>query len=500
MKRTLLLLLIAAFALNAGFAQKIFATKVDKTDLFLRGGPVVVGQLTVNAPVAGKVHLRFDGECFSDEGDEIVLAAANTPNWGANEKSVSFMAISQELNGNNFCHSRVYDVPAGNHVFYAVAENKGFAFGSGKADIYGQLTAEYFPVQPGGAFIQYMDIVKTDFNVEGPPVNLATQTISIPSAGKLVARFDGMSITSSGDLVMFAVNDNQFWVSYDIAASVEVYDDQFNHSTFTHQRVYDVPAGSYTFYALAQNNYEIYGNGIASVFGNFSISFYPQTDAQVLPQHTPVTQLGVDLEGAPVTIGQLQLNAPAQGKVLVNFAGTIVGSHGDNLRFGCSNQSVPDWSENCGSIGFKPPSSDRNRNSFSHSRLFEVGPGSHTFYAHAENVELFDGSGLAVTYADMTATFYPDNAVSTANIDVADNLLLSPNPVGDVLRIEHPEWTPNVATFTILNTQGQIISEAKIMNGASGVTNLIVNELPAGMYHLRVQDAKISIIKPFVKF
>lgn len=497
MKRTLLLLLMAAFSIHAGFAQKIFATKVDKTNLSLRGAPVVVGQLTVNAPIAGKVHLRFDGECFSDEGDWIVLAASNTPNWGPDEKSISFMSISQELNGHNFCHSRVFEVPAGNHVFYAVAENKGFSFGSGNANLYGHLTAEYFPSQPGAAFVQHQDIIKTDFNVEGPPVNLATQTITVPSAGKLIARFDGMSITSSGDLVMFAVNDNQFWVSYDIAASVEVYDDQFNHSTFTHQRVYDVPAGSYTFYALAQNNYEIYGNGIASVFGNFSISFYPETDAQVLPQYTPVTQLGVDLEGAAVTIGQLQVNAPSPGKVLVNYAGTIVASHGDNIRFGCSNQSVPNWSENGGSLGFKPPSSDRNRNSFSHSRLFEVGPGNHTFYAHAENVELFDGSGLAVTYSDMTATFYPDNAVAVDDLEPIADIAISPNPVGAMLQIEHPGAL--TGDVIILNMQGQVVRSSQPMNVLGNVTQIPVADLPNGMYALRIQHAKGALVRTFVK-
>ncbi|MBL7826463.1 MAG: T9SS type A sorting domain-containing protein [Saprospiraceae bacterium] len=499
MTKTLLLCTICVCCTTLIFAQKVFHSPINKTNISLRGAPVVLNQLIVDAPAPGKVFLRFDGECVSSPGDKVYLAVSNTPNWGLEEKSVNVTAIDELHDHNSFCHTMVYDIPAGQHTFYAVAENIDVTWGSGMANIYGNLTAEWFPASSSGAFLQHQKIVRTNFNVEGPPVTLGTLTVNAPTSGKIVARFDGMSTTSSGDLVMFAVNDNQFWVSYDVSASVEIYEEGFENSCFSHVRVYDVPAGAYTFYALTQNNYEVYGNGIASVFGHFTTAFYPE-QAPVKVAHTPVNQLGTDIEGAPVNFGQITMEIPSSGQVMVRYSGTVVASFGDFLRMGITDSPSPNWNEHGASFGYSPASSDRNRNSFSHTRIFEVEPGTHHFNVFAENIEHFAGSGLAVTYADMVATFFPDNAVSALENMFADQMKVVPNPATEISYIVLPNRNESEQiSVKLVDRDGRILRQFVHVAGMGGQIPVDLSKEAPGWYAVQLQFQDQIVTKPIIK-
>jgi hypothetical protein len=61
--------------------QVVAHVNINKTNINLRGNPVVVGQVTFNAPANGKVILRFDGHCVSAFGDRIILAASENMSW-----------------------------------------------------------------------------------------------------------------------------------------------------------------------------------------------------------------------------------------------------------------------------------------------------------------------------------------------------------------------------------------------------------------------------------
>src|SRR5262249_55416681 len=96
----------------------VWSANISDTFLNVRGSPVVVGQVALNLTQPGRVLVQFDGECISDVGDRIVLAASDTPDWDVNDGNVSVMAASTTANGESFSHSRVYDVSAGPHTFY----------------------------------------------------------------------------------------------------------------------------------------------------------------------------------------------------------------------------------------------------------------------------------------------------------------------------------------------------------------------------------------------
>ncbi len=111
----------------------VWHQEISRTNLNVRGNPVVVGELTMTAPEAGSVLVQFDGQCISDPGDRIVLAASNVPDWGVNDGHVGVEAVNADQNGRAFSHTRVYEVTGGSYNFCAVTQNYGEEVGSGIA-------------------------------------------------------------------------------------------------------------------------------------------------------------------------------------------------------------------------------------------------------------------------------------------------------------------------------------------------------------------------------
>lgn len=490
-------LCLLAFA-PALFAQKIAHTGINKTNISLRGNPVVVGQVTLIAPSAGKVILRFDGHCLSSEGDRIVLAASQTTNWGLNDDNVELEAASADINSNAFSHTRAYDVAAGNHTFYAVAQNFYELDGNGIASIYGSLTAEWFPETPGQAFAWHKGFHYEEIPVEGAPTSFAQMTIDVPVAGKVLVRFDGKCVSSYGDLMFFAASNSPNWGDYDGSTSCEVINNDLNRFSFSHVRSYNVAAGSHTFYGVVENFYETYGNGFASIYGSLTVQFYPGSEEISLAFQPVNTQFGVNVEGPPATVGQITLNAPSTGKVLVNLAGTAIASNGDQIRVAASN--VPNWGPNDNNVTYEPYSSDLNRVSFSHTRVYDVAPGDHNFYAVIQNYEEYEGSGLAVVYASLTAKFFPDVTIAAQEPAVFRNIRLSPNPATEFVNIDHPELVEESFALSLCDEKGSVLKVfEKSERDFSGQTQLEVSNLPRGVYFVKLTNALGCAVRRFVR-
>lgn len=124
--------------------QSISETRIDVTSA------VNVASVTLSVPASGYVVVRFDGNCWADYGDLIVLAASNTSaSWTPNDGNVGvYQHASLSRAGQGFSHTRVYTVSgSGNYTYYAVAHNYVETEGNGIASIYGMLTAQYFPTR-----------------------------------------------------------------------------------------------------------------------------------------------------------------------------------------------------------------------------------------------------------------------------------------------------------------------------------------------------------------
>lgn len=483
------------------FAQTVAFARVNQVNLNLRGNPVVVGQVTITPPANGKVILRFDGHCLSSEGDRIILAASETNLWGPNDGNVQVQAASADVNSNTFSHTRSFGVDGGEPTtFYAVAQNAEKMNGTGTATIYGSLTAEWFPtiLTPETPFAVHKGFYYENIFVEGAPTALNSINIEAPVSGKVLVRFDGKCVSSYGDLMFFAASDTPDWTNYDGSTSNEVIDDELNHFSFAHVRSYDVQPGSHTFYAVTENYFETYGNGFASLYGSLTVQFYPDA-APTSPIFIPIsTPLGVNISGPPVSVGQISLDAPASGKLELNFTGTCIGSHGDQIRLAASDEL--NWGPEDGNITFEPYSTDLNRVSFSHTRVYDITPGAHDFYGIVQNYEEFEGAGLAVIYGSLTARYFPDKSSAVAEPSSFQPFSLSPNPVSSELQIDFPELSREAFSLSITDVNGKTLNifQKSALDGSEHL-NLSVAALPSGIYFVKLTNATGTAVKQFVR-
>lgn len=498
MKKLQLLSILVLGLSQLLIGQKLAHSGINHTDLNLRGAAVVLGQVSINAPASGKIILRFDGNCLSAPGDRIILAASSTNNWGPNDESVELEAANTDVNSNTFSHTRAFDVSAGDHTYYAVAQNALEMDGNGVASIYGSLTAEWFPEEAGKAFARHKGFFYENILVEGAPTAFNSLTIDAPSAGKVLVRFDGKCVSSYGDLMFFAASNTPTWGDYDGSTSNEVIDNDLNRFSFAHVRMYDVQPGSHTFYAVVENFYEVYGNGFASVYGSLTVQFYPENNLTTPVFQAITTPFGVSIEGPPVAVGQINLNAPVHGKVALNFAGTCIGNNGDQLRLAASD--VPNWAPNDGNIHFEPYSSDLNRTSFSHTRVYDVPAGDHDFFAVVQNWEEFEGSGLAVIYASFTARYFPEGMISATEPVIFNNLMISPNPASDYIRIDCEALKQEHFVAALCDLEGKVLKtlEKSELDQTSTI-NLRISDLAPGLYVIKFTHSSGVAARRFIR-
>lgn len=113
-------------------------------------------------------------------------------------------------------------------------------------------------------------------NFEGAPVVLATVDIVAPTNGVAVVRFDGQAIVDVGDRLVLAASHDADWHINSGNVSVEAVSADLDTDSFSHTRAYEVPAGTHTFYAVGENYVETDGSGVASVYGQLTVEFFPQ--------------------------------------------------------------------------------------------------------------------------------------------------------------------------------------------------------------------------------
>jgi hypothetical protein len=292
-------------------------SNIQRTNLAVEGLPVSVAHITLNAPSAGKAIVQFDGTCMSSVGDLIVLAASNSTSWTPNDGNVSVEAYSEDYNRNSFAHTRVYDIAAGAHDFYALAHNYVETQGNGKASIYGTLTVTFVP-QTAKHITAFSGVSRTNINLRGAPVVLAQNAINPTEPGKVLVQFNGHCYADVGDRIVLAASNGPNWSPGNGNVTVEAVDDDVDHFCFSHSRVYSVAPGSHNFYAVGQNYVEMAGDGIASVYGSLVVQFFPQSVSAV----TEAAKASATLEVYPnPSSGQILVAVPDMpGELLVRVS------------------------------------------------------------------------------------------------------------------------------------------------------------------------------------
>ncbi len=485
MKRIFTILsLIILFGLSNNVAQIIKSRDIIQENIDLTN-ETVLGEITINPSNSGKVIVHFDGDCTSDVGDMITLAASDTNSWGVNDGNVSIQAVDEENDGNSFSHTRVYDVSTGSHKFYAVGHNYVETEGSGTAWIYGNLTVKFYPDSYSG--IGFRGISETEIDLTDETV-IGQVTINPSTAGTAIVRFDGDCISDVGDRIILAASDTNTWSVNDGSVGLEAYSEDINSNSFSHSRAYDISAGSHTFYAVAHNYVESEGSGVASIYGSLTVEFFPN-GSQVGFQG--ITEVDIDLTNQTV-VGQVTLNPSTPGKVLVHFDGDCVSDVNDRIVLAASNTNT--WDVNDGNVSVQAPGSDVDANSFSHTRVYDVTAGTHDFYAIAHNYVETGGSGIASIYGSLTAEFFPAVASSIAGQSTNNPLSIYPNPGLDIIFIEYQNYKNS--TVNIINSEGQLI-KSFAPNGPKMKLN--TRNLARGLYFIRIINNKNYVSEKFIK-
>ncbi len=490
MKRSYVIQLISAlflFTISSLAQPKVWNLGISQTNIDLRGNPVVVGSINVDVPADGKVVVHFDGSCSPDLGDRIVLAASNSANWSPNDGVVSVFGTS-DLPRASFSHSREYDVTAGTYTFYAVAQNYVDLGGSGIASIYANLTVEFFENSSASSLVGFQGISQTNIDLRGNPVVVGQVDVNVPSDGKVVVHFDGSCSPDLGDRIVLAASNSTNWSPNDGAVSV-LRTAGVPRASFSHSREYDVTAGAYSFYAVAQNYVDLGGSGIASIYGSLTVQFFDNAPETGFAAFQGISPTNIDLRGNPVVVGQTDIDVPSDGIVIVHFDGSCSPDLGDRIVLAASNS--PNWSPNDGAVSVLG-TAGVPRASFSHTRGYAVSAGSYSFYAVAQNYVDLGGSGVASIYASLTAKFYPNNPVGvreTVNNPVKFSLEQNyPNPFNPTTAIKYsiPQSSKvTIKVFDVLGNEIQtLVNEEK--SAGSYELNWNASNLSSGVYYYQM--------------
>lgn len=480
MKNLYLFIFVCLSSLPLSAQSQFYTVPVKVIDTYLEDSVHVVGRLDLDFPVDGKVFVQFDGEGFGDTLDRIILAANDQPDWGTNDGNVSFVS-NVKGEGNCFSHTRTFSVDAGQHSFFAVAHNYVDNGGSGIASIYGTLSVEFIPQNE--EIISETSITVDEYEAL-QPVAFDSITIETSSAGKVELRLNGNLDINFGDVMLVAITDTKDWSFSDpnnIALEATAPNEYYVGFSIT--RVVDIPqAGVFTFYVMAQRGYEEEGNGYIYAYTNLHARFYSTTSDNVVSGKKIVKEdfnLGQDLR----LLDSIELNVPHSGKVEIRFDGDLQSTLGHQILLAASNS--PSYTFENGSVILETTDADLDRHTFVHTQVYDVEPGTHTYFVMAEDY-LGDGTTIDL-HSHFLVKFYPESVIS-ANDELLAELPFEiwPNPATDRIRIQYQNENGPV-TVSILDLQGHVVRYYRNMNSGS---DLEISTLPSGIYIVQISNGK----------
>ena len=434
---------------------------------------VVLQTIIFNQHAAGTAVVRFDGTCFADSGDLIVIAASHVNDWLVNYGNEGIEVAGNGSNSRSFSHTQVYTVPAGTDTFYAVAQNYVNEGGSGIASIYGNLTVEFFPSN-------IADVVTSDIAWSG---NLASgqvpfDSINLPSAplGKVYVHMDGQLASDAGDRMMLSVNYMPEWTVDDGSVACMAANSSLRISPYVHSRVYDVVTNPNTYYAIGENVVDQGGSGVASLYGNLCAELFPSNGLATL-DNKGIVVYAQNLISEPGPLDSISISPTHAGKVLVQFDGYCSSSYGDQIALGVSD--TRDCGIQANSTTIAASSANNIFNVFSHSKLFSVNAGTYKFYCIAKTTGMPSGSGVADVLGNFTVKYYPDAPTSIPVVADLNSFQLYPNPAKNsvIIMCDNPTGLSQLIGVTDLSGRKLILE-----NSSSEQIQLNISSLPAGFY------------------
>jgi hypothetical protein len=243
----------------------------------------------------------------------------------------------------------------------------------------------------------------------------------------------------------------------------------------SHTKVFEVPgAGTYTYYAMAERAYEENGNGFFYVYTNFHGRFYPDEDANII-EHKPVLRDNMNLNGNLTILDSINIDVVKPGQVEIRFDGYLQSPAGHSILLAANDTEFYELKE--GSVILETGNATPDRHTFVHSRVFDVLPGSHTYYIMAENYSN-TGTVNVDLHGDFVVKYYEENIISAVENISKLPFECWPNPANDLINLQFENNFEN-AELSIFNGQGHLIKLEKNMVSGNKVD---ITSLPAGIY------------------
>ncbi len=482
----LLLLCSAAFGATNNEPQ-VKQAVINGTFNLRQPNATVLGILPFNAPSAGRVVLHFDGYCEADSGDLIALAASDDSSWTSNYGNISLEVPNTATRSRSFSHTMVYDIAAGADTFYAVGHNVVYTAGSGNASIYGHLTLEFFPVA-GGSFAIYKNIsANPDFNTGSKVLDKAFAVGGVPN-GTVVVHADGWVDSDPGDRIMLTAGKTHSWLVGDGSVAVKALNATQRYSPFSHSRMFDAWANDPdSIFLNAANVVDASGNGIAWVYGTLSGEYFPSTGIAT----SDVREIELDdepIRAQPLAFDSITITAAQAGYVLLQLDGYATTQVGDRIVMAVSDHYG--WEPQEGCVQFAGVYQLNKFNSFSHSRLYPVTAGIHTFYSVAQNVVDTSGNGLLDFAGNFSLKFFPEASVGVSELN-NPSFGLYPNPATNQVTLVLGGNFRN-QTVELADITGRLVQS--IPTGTEEQLQLNLQGLPAGMYLVRCNGTTQKLV------
>lgn len=476
--------------LMAGMASLSAQVQVQQADVIVSNtnlrqtNAVVLQQVAFPLHPAGTFVVRFDGTCYADSGDRMVMAASHTRDWYANDGNVSIEVANPSTESRSFSHTRIYTLAAGTDTFFAVGQNYVRTSGSGIASVYGSLTVEFWPAT--GTAVGSSDF-QWSGNLSGPQQRMDTLAVSNTPSGQVFIHVDGQAGSDPGDRIVCTANDAPSWLVGAGSVAFMSYTASQNTNPYTHSRVRNVSAGAHTYYAMGANVVDVSGSGNATFYGNLSAEFFPSGGSAMI-DHTEMSMQGVNVRTGPVALDSITITAATAGYALILFDGYITSSPGDRITLAASD--TRGWTPNAGNATVSALSSANRFNVFSHSRLYPVSAGTHTYYAVAENYIGTGGTGTINIDATLIVKYYPAAGVGIGEPVPDIALSIYPNPAGGYVMVHHDAGMPE--NIRLLDISGRTVL-SQLSYAAD--TRIDITSLPAGVYMVRIGDQVRKLVK-----
>jgi len=368
--------------------------------------PMVIDQIDLFAPTYGTVVATIDGQIQFTLGDRKYLAISHDTTIRGGYFSTSVEVPNGTLTTQPYCHTRVFLVGPGKHTFYMLAMDSVELDGNGRTYVYGNISLSYYPTLDGLPAVDYQYIDTSGMDLRTDLAVLAENELTVAVPGTIVTRLTGYCVLDTGDLVLVAANDSMQFDTGSASIPLKAFNQDADRRQFSHTHRVDVGPGTHTLYGIAQNLYEQNGSGEADIFGVLTSVFYPDTPYAPLTWQGIIDSTDVDCRGADVVLRKITIQPTVAGTVHLTFDGYGIPDIGDRIIVAANR--VPVWQSGFQSVQLQADDPDIDKVPYSHSRTFLVNPGTHHYYAVAENWVNENGSGIADFHGRLTVRFFPD--------------------------------------------------------------------------------------------